>query len=264
MVKEFKDTNYWAIILGGSSGLGFATARKLARHGMNIIVVHRDKRADIAEIEEAFEDIKKQQVNFESFNVDATNAEKRESLINQIAEVLGTEGKVRTLVHSISKGNLKPMTGEEPTLENIDFQVTIDAMAISLYDWTKAIYKFNLFAKDARIISFTSEGNKKAWANYAAVSAAKVALEAITRSIALEFAPHGIRANCIQAGVTVTRSFQMIPGNETLRVHALKHNPFKRLTVPNNIANMVYLLSKDEADWVTGTIIPVNGGEHLK
>lgn len=264
MVKEFKDTNYWAIILGGSSGLGFATARKLARHGMNIIVVHRDRRADIAEIEEAFEDIREQEVNFESFNVDATNAEKRESLITQIAEILGTEGKVRTLVHSISKGNLKPMTGEEPTLENIDFQLTIDAMAISLYDWTKAIYNANLFAKDARIISFTSEGNKKAWANYAAVSAAKVALEAITRSIALEFAPHGIRANCIQAGVTVTRSFQMIPGNETLRVHALKHNSFKRLTVPNNIANMVYLLSKDEADWVTGTVIPVNGGEHLK
>lgn len=264
MVKEFKDTNYWAVILGGSSGLGFATARKLARHGMNIIVVHRDRRADIDEIEEAFEDIREQEVNFESFNVDATNAEKRECLITQIAEILGTEGKVRTLVHSISKGNLKPMTGEEPTLENIDFKLTIDAMAISLYDWTKAIYNANLFAKDARIISFTSEGNKKAWANYAAVSAAKVALEAITRSIALEFAPHGIRANCIQAGVTVTRSFQMIPGNETLRVHALKHNPFKRLTVPNNIANMVYLLSKDEADWVTGTIIPVNGGEHLK
>jgi len=264
MVTEFKNTNYWAIILGGSTGLGFATARKLAHHGMNIIIIHRDRRADIAEIEEAFEDIREQDVHFESFNVDATNAEKRADLISEISKIIGTEGKIRTLVHSISKGNLKPMTGEEPHLENIDFQITIDAMAISLYDWTKAIYSAGLFAKDARIISFTSEGNKKAWANYAAVSAAKVALEAITRSIALEFAPHGIRANCIQAGVTVTRSFQMIPGNETLRVHALKHNPFKRLTVPNDVANVVYLLSKDEAGWITGTIIPVNGGEHLK
>ncbi|WP_282018713.1 enoyl-ACP reductase FabI [Salegentibacter mishustinae] len=264
MVTDFKDRNYWAIILGGSTGLGFATARKLAHHGMNIIIIHRDRRADIAEIEEAFEDIREQDVKFESFNVDATNAEKRVNLIQEISKILGKEGKIRTLVHSISKGNLKPMTGDEPTLENIDFQITIDAMAISLYDWTKAIFKSGLFAKDARIISFTSEGNKKAWANYAAVSAAKVALEAITRSIALEFASHGIRANCIQAGVTVTRSFQMIPGNETLRVHALKHNPFKRLTVPNDIANVVYLLSKDEASWITGTIIPVNGGEHLK
>ncbi|MBE7638842.1 SDR family oxidoreductase [Salegentibacter sp. BLCTC] len=264
MVTDFKDLNYWAIILGGSTGLGFATARKLAHHGMNIIIIHRDRSADIVEIEEAFEDIREQDVKFESFNVDATNAEKRGKLIKEISEILGEEGKVRTLVHSISKGNLKPMTGEEPTLGNIDFQITIDAMAISLYDWTKAIFNSGLFAKDARIISFTSEGNKKAWANYAAVSAAKVALEAITRSIALEFAPHGIKANCIQAGVTVTRSFQMIPGNETLRVHALKHNPFKRLTIPKDVANVVYLLSKDEASWITGTILPVNGGEHLK
>ncbi len=54
------------------------------------------------------------------------------------------------------------------------------------------IFDADLFAKDARILSFTSEGNKKAWKDYAAVSAAKVALEAITRSIALEFAPKGI------------------------------------------------------------------------
>lgn len=264
MVAEFKETNYWALILGGSSGLGLATARKLAKHGMNIIIVHRDRKAELSDIEEAFEDIRNSDVRFESFNVDATNLEKRKGLINEIGKILGSEGKIRTLVHSIAKGNLKPMTGEEPHLENIDFQITIDAMAISLYDWTKSIFNAGFFAKDSRIISFTSEGNKKAWANYAAVSAAKVALEAITRSIALEFAPYGIRANCIQAGVTVTRSFQMIPGNETLRVHALKHNPFKRLTIPKDVANVVYLLSKDEASWITGTIIPVNGGEHLK
>ena len=265
MVTEFKDTNYWALILGGSSGLGLASARKLAKHGMNIIIVHRDRKAELPDIEEAFEDIiNNSDVQLESFNIDATNAEKRKGIIAEILKILGPEGKIRSLIHSIAKGNLKPMNGDEPTLENLDFQITIDAMAISLYDWTKDIFKENIFAKDARIISFTSEGNKKVWQGYAAVSAAKVALEAITRSIALEFAPYGIRANCIQAGVTVTKSFQMIPGNETLRVHALKHNPFKRLTVPNDVANVVYLLSKDEAGWITGSIIPVNGGEHLK
>ena len=147
MVTDFKDLNYWAIILGGSTGLGFATARKLAHHGMNIIIIHRDRRADIAEIEEAFEDIREQDVKFESFNVDATNAEKRGELIKEISEILGKEGKVRTLVHSISKGNLKPMTGEEPTLGNIDFQITIDAMAIGLYDWTKAISNLDFLQK---------------------------------------------------------------------------------------------------------------------
>ena len=263
MVKDFQDQNYWALILGGSSGLGYASAKKLAKHGMNIIIIHRDRRSEIPDIEEAFDEIRGSGVKFESFNADAVKKESREELVEKIKEVLGEKGKIRTLLHSIAKGNLKPMTGDDNLLENLDFQLTIDAMALSLYDWTQAIYRNKLFAKDARVISFTSDGNKKAWKNYAAVSAAKVTLEALTRSMALEFAGQGIRANCIQAGITVTRSFQMIPGNETLRVHALKHNPFRRLTVPDDVANVVYLLSKNEASWITGTIIPVNGGEHL-
>ncbi|MFD1095928.1 SDR family oxidoreductase [Salegentibacter chungangensis] len=264
MEQEFKDLNYWALILGGSSGLGYASARKLAKHGMNIIVIHQDRRNEIPEIEESFNEIRQAGVRLESFNTDAVQKENRGELIRDITQILGTRGKIRTMVHSISKASLKPIIGEEPTLKNEDFQSTIDAMALSLYDWTQAVFKAELFSKDARILSFTSEGNKKAWANYAAVSAAKVAMEAITRSLALELAPYGIRANCIQAGVTVTRSFQLIPENETLRVHALKRNPFKRLTVPKDVANVVYLLSKDEAGWITGSIIPVNGGEHLK
>ncbi|CAL66582.1 enoyl-ACP reductase FabI [Christiangramia forsetii] len=263
MVAEFKDKEYWALILGGSSGLGYASAKKLAKHGMNIIIIHRDRRSEIPDIEEAFDEIRNSDVKFESFNADAVKKESREELILKIKDILGENGRIRTLLHSIAKGNLKPMTGDDNLLENIDFQLTIDAMALSLYDWAQAIFRNHLFAKDARVISFTSDGNKKAWKNYAAVSAAKVTLEALTRSMALEFARHGIRANCIQAGITVTRSFQMIPGNETLRVHALKHNPFRRLTVPDDVANAVYLLSKDEASWITGTIIPVNGGEHL-
>ena len=263
MVAEFKDQNYWALILGGSSGLGYASAKKLAKHGMNIIIIHRDRRSEIPDIEEAFDDIRHSGVQFESFNSDAVKKESRQELVQKIKELLGEKGKIRTLLHSIAKGNLKPMIGDDSILENLDFQLTIDAMALSLYDWTQAIFRNGLFSKDARVISFTSDGNRKAWKNYAAVSAAKVTLEALTRSMALEFAPYGIRANCIQAGITVTRSFQMIPGNETLRVHALKHNPFRRLTVPDDVANAVYLLSKDEASWITGTLIPVNGGEHL-
>ena len=63
-----------------------------------------------------------------------------------------------------------------PTLQTDDFQLTIQAMGISLYDWTNAVFEARLFSDDARVISFTSEGNTKAWKNYAAVSAAKVTL----------------------------------------------------------------------------------------
>lgn len=264
MNKEFKGTNYWAVVLGGSSGLGLATAKKLAKHGMNICIVYRNSRAQEKQIQNDFDTIKNEGVQFLAFNSDAFKSEKQDAVINELKTYFGEKGKVRTLVHSVAKGNLKPMVSNaHPELKNDDFTLTINAMAISLYDWTKVLFKAKLFAEDARIISFTSEGNTKAWQNYAAVSAAKVTLEAITRNMALEFAPYGIKANCIQAGVTDTASLRMIPGSDKIIEHTLKRNPNKRLTVPEDVANVVYLLSKDEASWITGTVIPVDGGEHL-
>lgn len=263
MNKEFEHKNYWALILGGSSGLGLATAKKLAKHGMHICIIHRNSRAQEEEINLEFAKIRAQGVQFKSYNVDAFKAEKRELLISELKDLMAN-GTIRTLVHSVAKGNLKPMLDDDkPTLKNDDFNLTINAMAISLYDWTKAIFEAHLFGDDARIISFTSEGNTKAWKNYAAVSAAKVTLEAITRNIALEFAPYGIRANCIQAGVTDTASLRMIPGSDKIKEHSLRRNPFSRLTQPEDVANAVYLLSKDEAGWINGCVIPVDGGEHI-
>ena len=168
------------------------------------------------------------------------------------------------LLHSVAKGNLKPMLSEDANvLKNDDFLLTLDAMAVSLYDWTKAVHQAGLFASDARVLSFTSEGSSRAWRNYAAVSAAKAALEAITRNIALEFAGQGVKANCIQAGVTDTASLRAIPGADQLKTHSLKRNPHKRLTTPEDVADVVYLMAKDEATWINGAVIPVDGGEHI-
>jgi enoyl-[acyl-carrier protein] reductase III len=260
----FKNKNYWAVILGGSSGLGLAAAKKLAKHGMNICIVHHNVNAELKEVENHFSEIKNEGINFISFNSDALNPEKRVQIISEIKKKIVPGGTIRVLVHSIAKGNLKPMIADSlPVLGNDDFHLTIEAMAISLYDWTKEIFNSGLFSPDARIISFTSEGAEKAWKNYAAVSASKAALEAITRSIALEFAPHGIRANCILAGITDTKSFRMIPGSDKLVEYNKERNPFKRLTTPEDIANAVYLLALDEAAWINGTVIPVNGGENI-
>jgi enoyl-[acyl-carrier protein] reductase III len=265
MIKEFKDKNEWALILGGSSGLGLATAKKLARHGMNICIVYRNPRTQEDDILKEFEIIKQEEgVQFRSFNSDAFNSDKRKMIIQELKSVFGANQKIRTIVHSVAKGNLKPMVSDENIeLKHDDFALTIQAMGISLYDWVKSVFEAKLFAKDSRVISFTSEGNSKAWKNYAAVSAAKVTLEAITRSIALEFAPYGIKANCIQAGVTDTESLRMIPGSDKIIEYTLKRNPNRRLTTPEDVANAVYLLTKEEASWITGTVIPVDGGEHL-
>jgi enoyl-[acyl-carrier protein] reductase I len=263
MEKQFKEHNYWALVLGGSSGLGLASAIKLSKEGMNIIVVHRNSRSEMELINNSFNEIIANKVKFISFNIDAGNPEKRMQAISELKIQLGDD-KIKCLIHSIAKGNLKAMVDEsQPELQKDDFMITLEHMAISLYEWTKNLFKENVFATDTRIISFTSEGNTKAYKNYSAVSVAKAALEAISRNIALEFAPYGIRSNCIQAGVTDTRSLRLIPGSDKMKEIALSRNPFGKITTPEDVADVVYLLCKDEAKWINGTVIPVDGGESI-
>lgn len=263
MVKEFKD-NEWALILGGSRGLGLASAKKLAYHGMNICIVHRDRKSDQDEIQQHFQEIKKMGVSFISFNKDLLNQDRKMDIIHDLKERLGQSGKIKCMLHSVAKGHLKPMAGEDSKgLSVLDIDMTIRAMATSLFDWFKLVFDHDLFAKDSRVISFTSEGSSKAMHNYGAVSAAKASLEAISRNIALEFAAFGVRANCIQAGVTDTTSLRMIPGSDKIKEHTVKRNPFGRLTLPEDVADAVYLLCKKEAAWINGCVLPVDGGENM-
>ena len=262
MVREFESEAYWALILGGSTGLGLASAKKLAAHGMNICIVHRNSRTEMEEISIEFDAIKSLGVDFASFNMDILSTEKRSTSLTELKELLGGNSKIKCMLHSIAKGSLKAMAAE-PLLATEDFMITMQNMAFSLYNWTSAVFHAELFAPDARILAFTSEGSKKAMKHYVAVSAAKAALEAISRSIALEFAPYGIRSNCIQAGITDTRSLRMIPGSDALIDHSMNRNPFRRLTLPQDVADVVYLLCKDESAWINGAIIPVDGGEQI-
>ncbi len=253
----------WALILGGSSGLGLATAKKLAREGFHLFIIHRDRRADLPEIDSQFESIRSMGVQCRSFNADALNPEKRSQLLEEIQGVLGDTGKIFVLVHSIAKGHVKRMTGKNPLLTARDLMLTLDAMAVSWYAWTRALLDAGLFAKDSRVLAFTSEGNHKVIPSYAAVSAAKAALEALCRNMAVELASLGIKVNCIQAGVTETPSFEMIPNSDQIKAFALKRNPSGRLTTPGDVANVVYLLTTEEAGWITGTVIKADGGESL-
>lgn len=261
---EFSKNDYWAIILGGSRGLGLATAKKLVSHGINVCIVHRDPRTQLPQFILECESMRTSGSKVLTFNMDATKRDSQKEICTQLKKAMGPRGRVRLLLHSIAKGNVKPMASTKvANLDHQDFMVTLDAMAVSLYDWTRQCVDFKLFAKDARVLSFTSEGSKKPWIHYAAVGAAKAALEAITRSIALEFAPFGIKANCIQAGVTDTQSLAMIPNSDAIKKYTQKRNPSNRLTRPEDVANVVYLMCKDESAWINGAILPVDGGEHL-
>lgn len=257
MKKEFENT--YALILGGSSGLGLASAKKLASHGMHICIVHRDRKSDLELFETEIEQLKKTGVSTKTFNLDALKIETIQELVSTLPKK-----SVKVLLHSIAKGAVKPLySNDGNVLSKEDFTLTINAMALSWFDWTKALIDNDLFSENARNLAFTSEGNTKAIKHYGAVSAAKATLEALMRQMATEYAPLNITTNCIQAGVTQTKSFQRIPGHEQIAQFAQRRNPFNRLTQPEDVANTVYLLCKEEARWINGTVLKVDGGESL-
>ncbi len=303
--------DHWALILGGSSGFGLATAKKLARHGMSVCVVHRDRRGAMARINAEFDTIRAHEHGFLSLNLDALSDEGRGRALEALTEAMGSAGRVRVLMHSIAFGNLKPLAPlvpdervneaigalahelevepallqtkvkevfedgaialqglvkaeySERLLEDEDFERTIYAMGTSLVSWVRDLHDNGLFADDARVMGMTSEGNELAWRGYAAVSAAKVSLESVCRAIALEYGPFGIRANIIQAGITDTPALRAIPGNAQMKATGAMRNPLRRLTCPEDVANFICLMATDEAGWVNGALIRVDGGEHI-
>jgi NAD(P)-dependent dehydrogenase (short-subunit alcohol dehydrogenase family) len=301
----------WGLVLGGSSGFGLATAQKLAENGMSICTVHRDRRGAMGRIEPEFEKIRSTGATLISFNTDALDPEKREAVLDALAEAAGPDGRVKVLLHSIAFGNLKliapekvePMPGRQELAERLgiapavltsavdelfgegadalqslaslpaypprsflddeDLARTVYSMGTSLLGWAQALLERRLFADDARVFGLTSEGNEVAWKGYAAVAAAKVALESISRSMAVELAPYGVRSNVIQAGVTDTPALAAIPGSDRLKAAARQRNPFGRLTTPRDVANVIHLLSTADAAWINGEVIRVDGGEHI-
>jgi len=259
----------WAVILGGSSGFGLATIEKLAAHGMSIAVLYRETAVAERALKEKFSTIAAARgITILPFNINALDAAARESFVEQFAAAAGKRKVVRLLLHSIARGNLKPLTDEPGSRENKevlsigDIQLTTYAMSTSLLDWVRALLKEDLFCRDGRIIGLTSEGAHKYWEGYAAVSIAKASLESLTTYMAIELSKYGLRTNLIQAGITETPSLKRIPASKQLIELSVARNPLGRMTRPEDVAKVIYLLCTEEASWINGSVIHVDGGEH--
>jgi enoyl-[acyl-carrier protein] reductase III len=263
--KQFSGS--WAIILGGSSGFGLAAVEKLAAHGMNIALLYREMAATERSLKEKLSELAKTcEVQILPFNINALDEAVRTSFIEQFTAVAGKQS-VRLLLHSIARGNLKPLFVPEEELQALsidDIQLTTYAMATSILDWARGLLSAELFQSDARIIGLTSEGAHKYWEGYAAVSIAKSSLESLNTYMAVELSKHGLKTNVIQAGITESPSLMRIPDSEKLVQYAKDRNPLGRITKPTDVANVIYLLCTDEAAWINGSLIHVDGGEHCR
>jgi NAD(P)-dependent dehydrogenase (short-subunit alcohol dehydrogenase family) len=256
--------NGWILVLGASSGFGSAVSVALAEAGFDVCGVHLDRRSTIESAERTKAAVEAGGRRALFFNVNACDADKRIQVIEELAA--GCEpGRLRLLFHSLAFGSLVPLVGEDAqkSARPSQLEMTLDVMASSLVYWTQAVVWRGLMGEGGRVLAMTSAGSTKAAASYGPVSAAKAALEAYVRQLALELGPRGITANAIRAGVTETAAARKIPGWDSVRERALRLNPNARLTEPEDVARAVALLVEPGAQWINGNVIGVDGGEDI-
>ena len=195
----------WAVVLGASSGFGAAVSQRLAAQGFDICGVHLDRRATLPQTEATKAAVEAEGRQALFFNANACAEDKRSMVLDALAERCAAGG-IRVLFHSLAFGSLAPLVGStgQVSARASQWTMTLDVMAHSLVAWTQDIVWRGLMADGGRILAMSSAGSTRAQPGYGMVSAAKAALEAYIRQLAVELAPAGITANTIRAGVTDT------------------------------------------------------------
>lgn len=255
----------WALILGASSGFGAATARALSSAGMNIFGVHLDPRATLPRAKQVIADVEAQGREAVFFNTNAADARKRARVLNQIEEKLAEDpaSGIHFVLHSLAFGTLLPFIADTPeeAVNESQMDMTLRVMAHTLVYWVQDLVQRNLLVPGSRVYALSSAGAVRMAPMYGAVSAAKAALESHARQLALELGPRGICVNCLRPGVTDTPALRAIPGHEDYAAEALRRNPGGRMTTPEDVAKTLVALADPDVAWISGAVIPVDGGE---
>ncbi len=257
----------WALILGASSGFGGASAIELAKNGYNIFGVHLDRQATMPSVQNIIKKIERSGQKAVFFNINAADQIKINDTLDEIKERLNSKDqeRVNVLIHSLAFGTLKPYISKNPNdcISPAQMTMTLDVMAHALVYWAQGLYQRDLLAHGGRIFALTSAGSQTVIPNYGAVSAAKAALEAHIRQLSVELGAMHIGCNSIMAGVTNTPAGNKIPMFDKMMIAAKMKNPRNRLTTPEDVAKAIVLLCDERADWISGNVLGVDGGEYI-
>ena len=234
-----------ALVTGGSGAIGAAICRHLARQGCELVVhanAHLDAARDIAE-EIAAAGGRASAIAFDVADYDATRA-----LLDRLVEM----APIDILVNNAGVHDDAPLPG----MSREQWHRVIDVSLHGFFNVTRPLVMPMVRARWGRIISVTSvaaEMGNRGQANYAA---AKGGVHAASRSLARELGSRGVTVNCVSPGIIAT---PMSAGAFTPeRVASLV--PLQRMGQPDEVAAAVAFFASDAASYITGQIIPVNGG----
>ncbi|HEY4619244.1 MAG TPA: 3-oxoacyl-[acyl-carrier-protein] reductase [Nitrospirota bacterium] len=243
--------NRVALITGASRGIGYAIARALAKDGVDIAGID----INLSELQSAMKDIGESSGR-RTLAIQADVGEFA-SMENAAAEVIKVFDKISILVNNagITRDNL---------LLRMKDSEWDDVMRINLtgtFNCTRAVIKGMVKNRYGRIISIASivglMGNS-GQANYAA---SKAGIIGFTKSIAREYANRGVTANAIAPGFIETDMTKKLPEDVTKAL--LSQIPMGKLGMPEDVADAVRFLASDEAKYITGQVIHVNGGMYM-
>lgn len=239
-----------AVVTGGAGGIGAAICRRLAAEGNQIVVNYMGRRENA---EALAAQISEGETRALAVQADISTEAGVERLMDAAVRAFGGVG---ILVNNASpRINPKPLSASEWS----DFQQHMDVQVKGAYLLTKACAAQMAERKWGRIVNVTSQAIDGApTAGWTAYAAAKAALAMMSRYLAAELGPQGVTVNCVSPGMTETSLIGDIP--EKLQMLVARQTPLRRLATPEDVAAAVAHLVSDNAAFVTGHVLRVNGG----
>ena len=247
-----------AVVTGAARGIGFATAARLAAEGGRVWITDRDESA----LAEAREAAKAAGLTLQTHALDSLNSDDTKQTF---AAIVAEAGAVDILVNNAGGSLHTPYRLLDESDE--DWQSVLDLNVLGAVRAARAVLPGMMARGWGRIVNFGSKagrfGSLIAGPNYAA---AKGAVAALTRQMAMEYGPHGITVNCICPGVVMTgRTRRLWAERRTAEERERVKNeiPLRRHCETEDVAASVAFLASDDAAFITGVTLDLNGGQGM-
>ncbi len=241
-----------ALITGGMGGLGEAICIKMAALGYKVVTTHSPGNA---KADEWLKNMNNMGYGFKAFPCDVTDFESAKACVETVTREVGP---IDVLVNNA--GITRDMTFKKMT--KADWDAVIRTNLDSVFNMTKQVMDGMVERKWGRVINVASVNGQKGAFGQTNYSAAKAGMHGFTKALALEVARQGVTVNTISPGYIGTKMVTAIP-QDILDSKILPQIPVSRLGKPEEIAGLVAYLASDEAAFVTGANISINGGQHM-